>query len=101
MKTFVSTVLILFSIAVCVSSFAPHTPASLASVTGGSRSRLNMGFMGDEEPKKLTRDNEPEEYFSSNLDKMSDQEKLPIALAGLAFISLPFIAGLIALYATK
>lgn len=32
---------------------------------------------------------------------MSDEEKLPIALAGLLFISLPFVAGLIALYAAK
>ena len=36
-----------------------------------------------------------------NTDKMSDEEKLPIALAGLLFISLPFVAGLIALYAAK
>ena len=39
--------------------------------------------------------------FCSNTDKMSDAEKLPIALAGIAFITLPFIAGLIALYAAK
>lgn len=32
---------------------------------------------------------------------MSDQEKLPIALAGIAVITLPFIAGMIALYAAK
>jgi hypothetical protein len=32
---------------------------------------------------------------------MSDEEKFPIALAGLAGISLPFILGLIALYASK
>jgi hypothetical protein len=32
---------------------------------------------------------------------MTDQEKLPLAIAGIAFISLPFIAGLIALYAAK
>ena len=37
----------------------------------------------------------------SNTDKMSDEEKIPIALAGLAGISLPFIAGLIALYAAQ
>ena len=33
--------------------------------------------------------------------KMSDEEKIPIALAGLAGISLPFILGLIALYSAK
>jgi hypothetical protein len=32
---------------------------------------------------------------------MSDAEKMPIALAGVAFITLPFIAGMIALYASK
>jgi hypothetical protein len=32
---------------------------------------------------------------------MSDGEKLPLALAGVAFITLPFIAGMIALYASK
>jgi hypothetical protein len=64
---------------------------------------VNMGFgLNDEEqPKKLTRENEPEEYFSSEMDQMSDAEKLPIALGGLAFVSLPFIAGLIALYSSK
>jgi hypothetical protein len=32
---------------------------------------------------------------------MSDEEKLPIAIAGILFITLPFLAGLIALYASK
>jgi hypothetical protein len=32
---------------------------------------------------------------------MTDQEKIPIAIAGVAFITIPFIAGLIALYAAK
>jgi hypothetical protein len=36
-----------------------------------------------------------------NTDKMSDQEKIPIAVAGMLGISLPFILGLIALYASK
>lgn len=39
--------------------------------------------------------------FFRNTDKMTDQEKIPIALAGIAFIALPFIAGLIALYSAK
>ena len=37
----------------------------------------------------------------SNTDKLSDEEKIPIAVAGLVGISLPFILGLIALYAAK
>jgi hypothetical protein len=32
---------------------------------------------------------------------MSDAEKMPLALAGVAFITLPFLAGMIALYASK
>jgi hypothetical protein len=38
---------------------------------------------------------------NSNTDKMSDGEKLPIALMGLAGVSLPFVLGMIALYAAK
>ncbi len=57
--------------------------------------------MPDEETKKLTRDNEPDEYFSTNMDKMSDAEKIPVAIGGFVVICLPFVAGLIALYASK
>jgi hypothetical protein len=39
--------------------------------------------------------------YYRNTDKMSDEEKIPIALIGLAGISLPFIFGLIALYAAQ
>jgi len=61
-----------------------------------------MGFGApDPNQKKMTRENEPEDYFKTNTDKMTDEEKLPIAIAGLVGISLPFIAGLIALYASK
>jgi hypothetical protein len=36
-------------------------------------------------------------------DKMTDEQKLlvPIALAGVAFITLPFLVGLFALYTAK
>mmetsp|Transcript_37748 Transcript_37748/g.43113 ORF Transcript_37748/g.43113 Transcript_37748/m.43113 type:complete len:103 (-) Transcript_37748:305-613(-) len=64
-----------------------------------------FGMFGEEEEGEerqgITRDNEPEEFFSTNTDKMSDEEKIPIALMGLAGISLPFILGLIALYYAK
>ncbi|KAL7572102.1 hypothetical protein ACA910_001741 [Epithemia clementina (nom. ined.)] len=58
-------------------------------------------FLGDKERDALTRDSEPEEFFATNTDKMTDEEKIPIAIAGVAFITIPFIAGLIALYAAK
>ena len=61
-----------------------------------------MGFGApDPDQKRMTRENEPDEYFVTNTDKMSDEEKLPIAIMGLVGISLPFILGLIALYAAK
>ena len=62
---------------------------------------LNI-FGGDGEgPPKLTRDSEPEDYFQTDLDKKTDEEKLPIALIGLLGVSLPFILGLIALYGSQ
>ena len=95
---------LIFTILIALShSFAPSS--QIQRVTNSpitSKSSIHMGFgMPDEEPKKLTRDNEPEQYFATNLDKLSDQEKLPIAIGGFLFISLPFVAGLIALYASK
>lgn len=68
-----------------------------------STDSTSLSMFGEDEnaPKSLTRDNEPDEFFKSKMDDMSDGEKLPIALAGLAGISLPFILGLIALYAAK
>lgn len=96
----VATLLVAILSAASVGAFAPATSISQRPTVSAPSTPLYM-FGEGEEPKKLTRDSEPDEYFSSNMDKMSDQEKLPIALAGLAFISLPFIAGLIALYAAK
>lgn len=89
----IAAVLVAFS-----SAFAP-IPARFAVQ---SHTQINMGFgLGDEEPKVLTRENEPEDFFSTDMDKMTDAEKLPVAIAGFAFISLPFLAGMIALYAAK
>ena len=96
----------LLALVMATSAFTPSTPVNNNSLLNAKattpKTAMNMGFgLGDEEPKKLTRENEPEEYFTSEMDKMSDADKLPIALGGLAFISLPFIAGLIALYSSK
>eukprot|EP00560_Eucampia_antarctica_P002039 CAMPEP_0197835292 /NCGR_PEP_ID=MMETSP1437-20131217/25358_1 /TAXON_ID=49252 ORGANISM="Eucampia antarctica, Strain CCMP1452" /NCGR_SAMPLE_ID=MMETSP1437 /ASSEMBLY_ACC=CAM_ASM_001096 /LENGTH=109 /DNA_ID=CAMNT_0043440617 /DNA_START=53 /DNA_END=382 /DNA_ORIENTATION=+ len=89
-------------------AFAPVNPlAQVVSQKYVSNSAgsvvVNMGFgMGDgDEPKTLTREDEPDDFFQTNTDKMSDEEKLPIALGGLAFVSLPFILGMVALYASK
>ena len=89
---------IFIAIATLSNAFAPSSQIqTVKSVT-----KINMGFgMPDEETKKLTRDNEPDEYFATNMDKMSDADKIPVAIGGFLFISLPFVAGLIALYASK
>jgi hypothetical protein len=96
---------LLATLLISTAAFAPSTPLTVirSGTSAPAKTIVNMGFgLGDGDgPKKLTRENEPDEFFSSKMDEMSDQEKLPVALAGLAFISLPFIAGLIALYSSK
>ncbi|KAL9186682.1 hypothetical protein ACHAXT_005920 [Thalassiosira profunda] len=99
------SILAVLAFAAVATAFAPGASRarSVASTSAPrASSPLNMGLLsGDDAPEKLTRENEPDEFFSTNTDKMSDQEKIPIAIAGLVGISLPFIAGLIALYAAK
>eukprot|EP00531_Pseudo-nitzschia_arenysensis_P003178 CAMPEP_0116149062 /NCGR_PEP_ID=MMETSP0329-20121206/18721_1 /TAXON_ID=697910 /ORGANISM="Pseudo-nitzschia arenysensis, Strain B593" /LENGTH=105 /DNA_ID=CAMNT_0003645299 /DNA_START=60 /DNA_END=377 /DNA_ORIENTATION=- len=99
---FFSTLLIV-AIAFLASESSAFAPSSQISSTAYATSTTPlMGvFDGEQERQALTRESEPEEFFSTNTDKMSDEEKIPIALAGLAGISLPFIAGLIALYAAQ
>eukprot|EP00535_Pseudo-nitzschia_heimii_P001605 CAMPEP_0197187726 /NCGR_PEP_ID=MMETSP1423-20130617/16422_1 /TAXON_ID=476441 /ORGANISM="Pseudo-nitzschia heimii, Strain UNC1101" /LENGTH=105 /DNA_ID=CAMNT_0042639379 /DNA_START=84 /DNA_END=401 /DNA_ORIENTATION=+ len=99
---FVSTLLI-----VAISFLAFHSSAFVqhkhnVRVAAAQSKNTLMGLLdGEQERNGLTRDSEPEEFFATNTDKMSDEEKIPIALAGLAGISLPFILGLIALYAAQ
>ncbi|KAL3802506.1 hypothetical protein HJC23_012525 [Cyclotella cryptica] len=99
MRTILSLLLL-----ISATAFTPttHSPLrSLSTTSSTSSTILRMGFGGEPERKKLTRDSEPEDFFSTNTDKMSDQEKIPLAIAGLLGISLPFIFGLIALYSAK
>ena len=102
--TMMRSILIFFALAAMATAFAP-IPSHIHSLSTKQNrvvpSALNMGFGMDPDKKRLTRENEPEDFFSTNTDKMTDQEKIPIAIAGLVFISLPFIAGLIALYSAK
>lgn len=62
-----------------------------------------FGQKPDTEPKGLTRDNEPEQFFATNMDDMSDEEKLksPVVIGGVALIVAPFIVGCIALLAGR
>jgi hypothetical protein len=103
------SLVILLAMFAAVAAFSPSSITRRVVVRSSSSSSpppptspLNMGFGApDPDQKKLTRENEPDDFFSTNTDKMTDEEKLPIAIAGLIGISLPFIAGLIALYAAK
>lgn len=60
--------------------------------------RMQFGG-GDDQPRGLSRDNEPEEFFSTNMDDMTDEEKLksPTVIIGLSILILPFIVGMVAL----
>jgi hypothetical protein len=102
------SLVILLAMVATVAAFSPGSMTSRVVVRSSSSSSpppaspLNMGFGApDPDQKKITRENEPDDFFSTNTDKMTDEEKLPIAIIGLVGISLPFIAGLIALYAAK
>ena len=101
------SLVILLAIVATVAAFSPGSMTRRVAVrssssSSSSSSPLNMGFGApDPDQKRMTRENEPDEYFVTNTDKMSDEEKLPIAIMGLVGISLPFILGLIALYAAK
>lgn len=98
------SLVILLAMVATVAAFSPGSMTRRVAVRSSSSSfsPLNMGFGApDPDQKRMTRENEPDEYFVTNTDKMSDEEKLPIAIMGLVGISLPFILGLIALYAAK
>ena len=60
--------------------------------------RMQFGG-GKPERQGLTRDTEPEEFFATNMDDMTDAEKIksPVVIGGLALLIAPFIVGAIAL----
>jgi hypothetical protein len=97
----IRSLLSILAIIAMASAFAPQSNQVITSRTTPSSTTQIYQLGGEQERKKLTRDSEPDDYFVTNTDKMSDEEKIPIAIAGLVGISLPFIAGLIALYAAK
>ena len=98
----IRSLLSILAILATASAFAPQPNHMLSRTTTSSTTTTQIYQLGGEqERKKLTRDSEPDEFFSTNTDKMTDEEKIPIAIMGLVGISAPFIAGLIALYAAK
>ena len=85
--------------------FAPSSSAVLArrSPSAPTARRVGrtrrMAFDPEGGGKKITRDNEPEEFFSSDFEKLSAEEKFkdPLVILGLVSVLLPFVltAGLI------
>lgn len=96
----IRSLLSILAIISMASSFAPQSLSTPTLRTTTSTTQLYQ-LGGEPERKALTRDSEPDDFFVTNTDKMSDGEKLPIAIMGLVGISLPFVAGMIALYAAK
>lgn len=98
----IRSLLSILAIIAMASAFAPQSSQLITSArTTPSTTTQIYQLGGEQERKKLTRDSEPDDYFVTNTDKMSDEEKIPIAIMGLVGISAPFILGLIALYAAK
>ena len=99
----IRSLLAILAILATASAFAPQPNHILSRSTTSTTPTTTQIYQlgGEQERKKLTRDSEPDEFFSTNTDKMTDEEKIPIAIMGLVGISAPFIAGLIALYAAK
>mmetsp|Transcript_21244 Transcript_21244/g.36271 ORF Transcript_21244/g.36271 Transcript_21244/m.36271 type:complete len:100 (+) Transcript_21244:83-382(+) len=98
----IRSLLSVLAIIAMASAFTPQptTPLTTLRTTPSSTTQIYQ-IGGEPERQALTRDTEPDDFFVTNTDKMSDGEKLPIAIMGLVGISLPFVAGLIALYAAK
>ena len=78
-------------------------PGGIATRAGAPRCARARAQFGKPERDGLTRDNEPDEFFSTNMDSMSDEEKFksPVVIGGVAIIVVPFIVGMIALYAAQ
>ena len=94
------------SLLMLVALFAPalsllvQPRVAMPSVRAARAVGPSMQFGGNkDEPKGLSRDDEPEEFFKSSFDDLSDGEKLkePAIIGGLIVIVAPFIVGAIAL----
>lgn len=60
--------IVLAVLTVSVTAFLPPQPFAINPTRTISLRPINMGFgLGDEPPKKLTRDSEPEDYFKTNM----------------------------------
>lgn len=82
------------------SAFTTHTRlqrtvASQRRHRGSSRVQATMILGGgeDDDKPKLTRETEPDQYFASNFESLSAQDKLkdPLVIIGLVSIFFPFV----------
>merc|ERR1719326_1090692 len=75
-------------------------PSALQLPVAATRASTRCQFGGGEQERSsITRDSEPEEFFATNMDNMSDAEKLksPAVIIGLGILVVPFVVGMIAL----
>ena len=91
-------VVLAFLVANCSSLLVQPRLAQPRGTLRAGVAKMQFGG-GKPERQGLTRDSEPEEFFSTNMDDMSDAEKLksPVVIGGLAILIAPFIVGAIAL----
>merc|ERR1711966_25786 len=104
MRTATALLLLVSAAPACLAlQIAPRITSLRASHLRAPSPRCQFGKKPDTEPRGLTRDNEPEEFFKTNMDDMTDEEKLksPTVIIGLAILVLPFFAGIIALNVYK
>ena len=91
-------VVLAFLVASCSSLLVQPRLAQPRGALRAGTAKMQFGG-GKPERQGLTRDSEPDEFFSTNMDDMSDAEKLksPVVIGGLAILIAPFIVGAIAL----
>jgi len=92
-------ILVVFALTAC-SAFTLQPKLAVAPQPKALRAAATMQFGGGSpERDGITRDNEPEEFFKTNMDDMTDEEKLksPVVWGGLLILIAPFLVGAIAL----
>ena len=104
-----SSIRIAVLFALCIGAAAFIAPTNrLARVAAPRTKNVSGGRLfsftpqpGEKERKITRRIDEEGQYFESEFDRQPLSEKLPLAGAVLAGVSLPFLIGLIYLYSNK
>jgi len=98
--TRVTVVTLVVAALTACSAFTLQPKMAVAPQPRALRAAAAMQFGGGSpERDGITRDNEPDEFFATNMDNMSDEEKLksPVVIGGLLILVAPFLVGAIAL----